>query len=78
MASSPISSCQIEGEKSGKVTDFIFLQTVTAAMKLRDTCSLEGKSMITLDSLLKKQRHPFADEGLYIQNYGFSSSHIQM
>ena len=50
MASSPISSCQIEGEKSGKVTDFIFLQTVTAAMELRDTYSLEGKSMITLDS----------------------------
>ena len=53
MASSPISSCQIEGEKSGKVTDFIFLQTVTAAMKLRDACSLEEKAMTNLDSVLK-------------------------
>ena len=54
------------------------LQMVIVAMKLNNAYSLEGKSMITLDSLLKKQRHPFADEGLYIQNYGFSSSHIQM
>ena len=50
MASGLITPWQIEGEKSGKVTDFIFLQTVTAAMELRDTYSLEGKSMITLDS----------------------------
>ena len=45
MAFGPITSWQIEGEK---VTNFIFLgskslQMVTAAMKLEDTCSLEGK-----------------------------------
>ena len=45
MASGPITSWQIEGET---VTDFIFvapksLQMVTAAMKLKDTCSLEEK-----------------------------------
>ena len=50
MASGPITSWQIAGETTEKVTDFIFLQTVTAAMELRDTYSLEGKSMITLDS----------------------------
>ena len=38
---------QIEGEKVEAVTDFIFgaaksLQRVTAAMKLKDACSLEG------------------------------------
>ena len=27
---------------------------------------------------IKKQRHRFTDKGLYNQNYGFSSSHIQM
>ena len=50
MASSPITSWQIEGEKveAVTVTDFIFLsskitQMVTAAMKLKHTCSLEGK-----------------------------------
>ena len=48
MASGPISSWQIEGRKVEAVTDFISLdsrslQTVTAAMKLKDTCSLEEK-----------------------------------
>ena len=48
MASGPITSRQIEGEKVEAVTDFIFfgsqiLQTVTVATKLKDTCSLEGK-----------------------------------
>ena len=48
MASDPIASWQIEGEKVEAVTDFIFLgskslQTVTAGTKLKDTCSLEGK-----------------------------------
>ena len=47
MASSAITSWQIEGETVEAVADFIFLvskswQTVTAAMKLKDTCSLEG------------------------------------
>ena len=45
MASSPITSWQIEGEKVEAVTNFISwapksLQMVTAAMKLKDTCSL--------------------------------------
>ena len=48
MASSPITSWQIEGETIETVTDFIFwapksLQMVTAAMKLKDACSLEEK-----------------------------------
>ena len=46
MASSPITSWQIEMETMERVTDFIFLapkslQMVTAAMKLKDACSLE-------------------------------------
>ena len=45
MASSPITSWQIDGET---VANFIFLgskslQMVIAAMKLKDACSLEGK-----------------------------------
>ena len=48
MASSPITSWQREGEKVEAVTDFIFLgskitETVTAATKLKDICSFEGK-----------------------------------
>ena len=48
MASSPITSWQVDGEIKESVRDFIFvapksLQMVTAAMKLKDTCSLKEK-----------------------------------
>ena len=49
MASGPITSWQIDGETVEIVLDFILggapksLQTVTAAMKLKDAYSLEGK-----------------------------------
>ena len=48
MASSPITLWQIDGETVETVSDFIFwapksLQMVTAAMKLKDAYSLEGK-----------------------------------
>ena len=48
MASDPITSWEIDEETVETVTDFIFgapksLQMVTAAMKLKDACSLEEK-----------------------------------
>ena len=48
MAPGPITLWQIDGETMETVSDFIFwapksLQLVTAAMKLKDTCSLEEK-----------------------------------
>ena len=48
MASSPITKWQIEGGKWKQLQIFVFwapksLQVVTAAMKLKDACSLEGK-----------------------------------
>ena len=48
MASGPIISWEIDGETVERVSDFIFwapksLQMVIAAMKLKDTCSLEEK-----------------------------------
>ena len=48
IASSPITSWQIDGETTETVRDFIWgapksLQMVTAAMKLKDAYSLEGK-----------------------------------
>ena len=64
MASGPITSWQIDGEAMERVTDFILggpksLQMVTAAMKLKETCSFEtvetvadfnfGGSKITAD-----------------------------
>ena len=48
MASGPITSCQIDGEGIETVTNLFSwvttsLQIVTATMKLKDACSLEGK-----------------------------------
>ena len=48
MACGPITSWEIDGETVETVSDFIFwapksLQMVTAAMKLKDACSLEEK-----------------------------------
>ena len=61
MASGPITSWEIDGEAVETVTDFIFwgapksLQMVTAAMKLKDTCSLE-KNYDQTRQHIKKQR----------------------
>ena len=52
MASGPITTWTIDGETVETVADFVFLgpkslQMVIAAMKLKDTCSLEGKLWLT-------------------------------
>ena len=61
MASSLITSWQIDGETMETVADFILwgapksLQMVIAAMKLKDACSLEEKVMTNQDSILKSR-----------------------
>ena len=73
---------QIDGETMETVTDFNLgasksLQMVTAAMKLKDACSLE-ESYDQPRQHIKKQRHYFANKGLYGQGFGFTSSHVWM
>ena len=51
------------------------LQMVTAAMKLKDAYSLEGKLWPTY---IQKQRHYFANKGSSSQGYGFSCGHVWM
>ena len=53
------------------------LLMVTAAMKLKDTCSLE-ETLWPTEQLIKKQRHYFANKGSSPQSYGFPSSHVWM
>ena len=82
MACSPITSWQIDGETMDTVADFMFwalksLQMVTAAMKLKDTCSWK-KSYDQPRQHIKKQRHYFAIKSPYSQSYGFSSSCVCM
>ena len=78
MASSPITPWQIDGETKETVRDFILgapisLQMVTAAMKLKDACSLE-ENYDQPRQHIKKQRHDFANKGPSSRSYGFSSS----
>ena len=82
MASGPITSWQIEGEKVETVTDFLFLGSKIAvdgdrSHEIRRQLLLGRKAMTNLDSV-KKQRHHFADKGPYSQGYGLSSSYVWM
>ena len=82
MASSPITSWQIDGETVETCQTWFSwapksLQMVTAAMKLKDTCSWK-KDYDKSRQHIKNQQHHFANKGLYSQSYGFSSSHVWM
>ena len=81
MAFSPITSWQIDGET---VADFIFCGGGGSKITADCDCShenkrcllLQRKVMTNIDSILKKQRHYFANKCPSSQIYGFSSSHI--
>ena len=82
MASSPITSWQIDGETVETVTNFIFLGSKITA---DGNCSHEIKMLVpwkqSYDKLrqhAKKQRHYFANKGPSSQGYGFSSNHVWM
>ena len=82
MASGTITSWQIDGETMETVADLFWgasksMQMVTAAMKLKDTYSLE-ESYDQRRQHIKKQRHYFANKSPSSQGYGFSSSHVWM
>ena len=82
MSSSPITFWQIDGERMGTVTDFIFLNSkITAdsdcSHEIKRCFLLRRKAMTNLDSI-KEQRHHFVDKGPYSQSYGFSNSHVWM
>ena len=75
MASGPITSWQIEREKVETVTIFIFLGSkitvdVDCSHEIKDTCFLGG-NYDKPKQHKRKQRHHFADKGLYSQCYGF-------
>ena len=83
MASSPITSWEIYGETVETVSDFIFLGSkITAdgdcSHEIKRCLLLGRKVMTNLDSILKSQRHYFANKGPSSQGYDFSSSHVWM
>ena len=82
MASSPITSWQIDGERMETVIDFIlggFKITADGdcSHEIKRPCSLEERYDQPRQHI-KKQRHYFVDKGPSSQSYGFSSSHVRM
>ena len=78
MASSPITSWQIDGETMETVTDFIFLGSKITA---NGDCSHEIKTLAPWKRSYdqpRQGRHYFANKGPSSQSYGFSSSHEWM
>ena len=78
----PITSWQTPGEKVETVTDFTFLDSKImvdgdCGMKLKDAAPWK-ESYDKPRQSIQKQRHHFANKGLYSQSYGLSSSPVQM
>ena len=83
MASSPITSWQIDGETMETGIDFIFLDSkITAdgdcSHEIKRHLLLGRKAMSNLGSILKIRDINFADNGLSSQGYSFSSGHVWM
>ena len=82
MASGPITSWQIDGEKVKTVTDFFFLGSQITVdsdynHEIKRGLLLERKAMTNLDSILKSRDITLLTK-VCLVNYGFSSSHVQM
>ena len=81
IASSPITSWELDGETVETVTDFIFLGSkITAdgdcSHEIKRCLFLGRKAMTNLDSVLKSR--DIANKGPSSQGYGFSSGHVWM
>ena len=81
MVSSPITSCQIDGETMETVTDFIFLVSKIAAdgdcsHEMKRRLFLRRKAMRNLDSILKSRDNTLSTKVHLVRSYGFSSSHV--
>ena len=83
VASGPITSWQIDGESKETMTDFILGGSkITAdgdySHEIKKKIAPWKKSYDQTRQHIKKQRYYLANKGLSSQNYGFSSSHVQM
>ena len=80
MASNPIPSCQIDGEKMEMVRDSFWGFQNTAdgdrSLEMKISLLLGRKGKTNLDSILKSR--DIVNKGQSSQSYGFSSSHVWM
>ena len=83
MTSGPITSQQMDGEKTETVRDYLGGSKITAdgdCSHEMKRCLLLGRKVMTnlTRPHIKKQRHYFANKGPSSQGYGFSSGHVWM
>ena len=81
MASGPITSCKIDGEKVETVSDFIFLGFKITAdgdsnLEIKRCLLLGGKTMTNLDNILKSRDITLLTNVHIIKAMVFSSSHV--
>ena len=82
MASGPITSWQIDGEKGETLTDFIFLGSKIivdgdCSHEIKRRCPLGRKAMTNLDSILQSKDITLLTR-VHLVKTGFSYSHVQM
>ena len=83
MASRPITSWQIDGERVERVTDFFSLgskitEDGDCSHEIKRCLLLGRKAMTNLDGVLKSRDITFPNKASYSQRCGFSSSHVWM
>ena len=83
MASSSITSWQIDRETMETVTDFIFLGSKITmdgdcSPEIKKCLLLGSKAITNIDSMLKSRDITLLTKDPYSQSYGFSSIHLQM
>ena len=83
MASGIITSWQLDGETMETLRYFILGATKITAdgdcrHEIKRHLLLGRKALTNLDSIIKRQRHYFANKGPSSQSYGFCSSHVWM
>ena len=81
MASAPVTSWEIDGETVETLSDFILGGSkITAdgdySHEIKRRLVLERKFITNLESILKKQRHYFANKVPSSQSYGFSKYQV--
>ena len=83
MASTLITAWQIEGEKLGVVTEFLFLgskitEDGECSREIRRRFASWKESYDKPRQCAEKQRHHSADKGLYSQGCGLPSGHVRL
>ena len=78
MASDPITSWQIDGEKNVMATDFIFLGSSDCSQEIKRHLLLGRKAMTNLDSVLKNRDITLPTKVCLVKTMIFSNTYVWM